>query len=221
MSRFDPTLFIRANLPVAAVPGIPEIRLHKASPTSGLSRLARRDEDGFRPPYWAHYWAGGLALARYVLDNPSVVAGRRVLDLGAGSGLVGIAAAKAGAREVVAAEIDRYAVAALKLNMELNGASISILHGDITGNAAPEVDVILVGDLFYASDLSERVAAFLERCSNRGIRALVGDPWRASLPLSRLTELARYAVSEGGSCAMQPSGVFAFMPRLSRARQSA
>ena len=221
MSRFDPTLFIRANLPVAAVPGIPEIRLHRASPTSGLSRLARADEDGFRPPYWAHSWAGGLALARYVLDNPSVVAGRRVLDLGAGSGLVGIAAAKAGAREVVAAEVDRYAVAALKLNMRLNGALISILHCDITGNGAPATDVILVGDLFYASDLSEQIAAFLERCSNRGIRALVGDPWRACLPVSRLTELARYVVTEDGSCAMRPSGVFAFKPRPVGARPSA
>jgi len=208
MSRFDPTFFIRANLPVTAVPGIPEIRLHKASPASGLSRLARWDEDGFAAPYWAHYWAGGLALARYVLDNPNLAAGRRILDLGAGSGLVGIAAAKAGAREVVAAEVDRYGVAALKLNMKLNQASISVLHGDVTRSAAPEVDVVLVGDLFYTSDLAERVATFLERCSNRGIRALVGDPWRASLPVSRLTELARYAVSEGGTCAMQPSGVF-------------
>jgi predicted nicotinamide N-methyase len=219
MSRLDPTCFIRANLPVAAVPGIPEIRLHKATPASGLSRLARRD--GFGAPYWAHYWAGGLALARYVLDNPSVVAGRRVLDLGAGSGLVGIAAAKAGAREVVAAEVDRYAVAALKLNMELNGASISVLHGDITGNAAPEVDVVLVGDLFYADDLSERVAAFLERCSSRGIRALIGDPWRACLPTSRLTELTRYLVTEGGSGATKSSGVFEFAPRASGAAQPA
>ena len=128
MSRFDPTVFIRANLPVAAVPGVPEIKLHKASPTSGLWRLAHEDEDGFGAPYWAHYWAGGLALARYVLDNPAVVAGLRVLDLGAGSGLVGIAAAKAGAREVIAAEVDPYAVAALKLNMKLNGVSISVVR---------------------------------------------------------------------------------------------
>ena len=99
-------------------------------------RLARQDEDGFGAPYWAHYWAGGLALARYVLDHPGVVAGRRVLDLGAGSGLVGIAAAKAGAREVVAAEVDGYAVAALRLNMKLNDASISVLHSDVTECAA-------------------------------------------------------------------------------------
>lgn len=200
------------NLPVATVPGVPEIRLHKARPTSGLMRLARQDEDGFGPPYWAHCWAGGLALARYVLDHPGVVAGRRVLDLGAGSGLVGIAAAKAGAREVAAAEVDAYAVAALRLNMKLNEASISVLHGDVTERAPPETDLILVGDLFYAPDLSERVTAFLDRCSACGVQALIGDPWRAHLPISRLTELARYAVTEGESHATRPSGVFAFIP---------
>ena len=147
------------NLPVAAVPDVPEIWLHKARPTSGLMRLARQDEEGFGAPYWAHYWAGGLALARYVLDHPGVVAGKRVLDLGAGSGLVGIAAAKAGAREVVAAEVDGYAVAALQLNMKLNEASISVLHSDVTERAPPETDLVLVGDLFYAPDLSERVTS--------------------------------------------------------------
>ena len=221
MSRFDPTVFIRMNLPVAAVPGIPEIQLHKASPTSGLWRLAREDEDGFGAPYWAHYWAGGLALARYVLDNPSVVAGRRVLDLGAGSGLVGIAAARAGACEVIAAEVDRYAVAALELNAKLNAVSISVLHGDLTHGPPPEIDMILVGDLFYAPDLSERVTAFLDRCSACGIRALIGDPWRAHLPTSRLRELARYVVTEGGSHAMGPSGVFEFVTRPTEGGQSA
>jgi predicted nicotinamide N-methyase len=221
MSRLDPTAFIRVNLPVSPVPGIPEIELHKARPTSGLWRLARQDKDGFGAPYWAHYWAGGLALARYVLDNPAVVAGKRVLDLGAGSGLVGIAAAKAGAREVVAAEVDAYAVAALKLNMQLNEVAISILHSDLTDGDPPEVDLILVGDLFYAPDLAERVTAFLDRCSTFGIRALVGDPWRAPLPTSRLTELARYVVTEGGSHGLGPSGVFAFVPRPGGGGQSA
>jgi predicted nicotinamide N-methyase len=206
MSRLDPTAFIRMNLPVWPVPGIPEIELHKASPTSGLWRLARQDKDGFGAPYWAHYWAGGLALARYVLDNPFVVAGQRVLDLGAGSGLVGIAAAKA---------------AALKLNANLNAASISVLHGDITNDAPPEVDVVLVGDLFYEADLSKRVEAFLNRCSSCGMRVLIGDPWRAHLPASRLAELARYVVTEGGSHGVGPSGVFAFVPRPNRGGQSA
>jgi predicted nicotinamide N-methyase len=215
MSPLDLAVFIRMNLPVAPVPGIPEIQLHKASPTSGLMRLARQDGDGFGAPYWAHYWAGGLALARYVLDNPGVVAGRRVLDLGAGSGLVGIAAAKAGAREVAAAEVDAYAVAALELNMKLNGVSISVVCADLTEGPPPETDLILVGDLFYAEELAERVTAFLDRCSSRGIRALVGDPWRAHLPGARLKELARYVVTEGGSSSTRLSGVFAFAPRPS------
>ena len=213
MSPIDLAAFIRMNLPVAPVPGVPEIELHKASPTSGLTRLARQDEDGVGAPYWAHYWAGGLALARYVLDNPGAVAGRRVLDLGAGSGLVGIAAAKAGAREVAAVEVDRYAAAALNLNMKLNGVSISVVCADLTGGPPPETDVILVGDLFYAEELAERVTALLDRCSNRGIRALVGDPWRAHLPVSRLEELARYVVTESGTRSATPSGVFAFAPR--------
>ena len=220
MSRVDPTVFIRSNLPVTPVPGIPEIQLHKALPTSGLWRLAREDEDGFGAPYWAHYWAGGLALARYVLDNPGIVAGLRVLDLGAGSGLVGIAAAKAGAREVVAAEVDRYAVAALRLNMKLNAVSISVLHGDLTDGAPPDIDVVLVGDLFYAADLAERVTAFLDRCLQCGARAFVGDPWRAHLPTSRLTELARYLVPDVGSQAAKPSGVFEFAPRPTGGGQS-
>ena len=156
-----------------------------------------------------------------MLDNPAIVAGKRVLDLGAGSGLVGIAAAKAGAREVVASEVDAYALDALELNTKLNAVSISVLHGDLTGGAPPEVDVVLVGDLFYEVDLSKRVTAFLDRCSSCGMRALIGDPWRAHLPTSRLTELARYVVTEGGSHGLGPSGVFAFAPRPSGGGQSA
>lgn len=213
VSERDPTAFIQDNLPVKPVPGIPEIHLHKASPSSGLWRLAAQDEQGFGPPYWAYYWAGGLALARYVLDNPHVVAGRRVLDLGAGSGLVAIAAAKAGACDVIAAEVDPYAIAALQLNMKLNAVSLSVEHADLTECTPPAVDLILVGDLFYADDLAEQVTDFLDRCLSCGMEALVGDPWRVPLPIARLKELARYDVVEGGGPATTPSGVFAFMPR--------
>jgi predicted nicotinamide N-methyase len=205
----DVSRFIADNLPVAPVPGIPEIRLHKATPSSGLARLAAQDE-GFGSPYWAHYWAGGLALARYVLDHPETVAGCRVLDLGAGSGLVAIAAAKAGAREVLAAETDPYAIAALSLNLALNEVSAEIVHADLTLGDPPAVHLVLVGDLFYAADLAARVTAYLDRCLARGIRVLVGDPWRAPLPLARLTELARYEVAEAGPHTARPSGVFAF-----------
>jgi predicted nicotinamide N-methyase len=207
----NPTSFIRANLPVEPVPGIPEIRLHKAVPSSGLHRLARRDMTGFESPYWAYHWAGGLALARHVLDNPDIVVGRRVLDLGAGSGLVAIAAAKAKAADVIAAEIDPYAVAALRLNAAENDVAVALLHADLTAPEAalPPVDLVLVGDLFYEAGLAARVSALLDRCLAAGMEVLVGDPWRSPLPVARLSLLARYEVIETGHKRID-SGVFAF-----------
>jgi len=203
MTSPDTAAFIRAHLPVLPVPGLPEIHLHKAVPASGVGRLAGDDA-----PYWAHYWAGGLALARYILDHPESVAGRRVLDLGAGSGLVAIAATKAGA-QAIAVDADPHALAALALNAAVNGVSIDIRAGDAASLALPDVDMILVGDLFYSDDLAAAVTAFLDRCLDRGIEALVGDPWRRPLPLARLREVARYDVAETGA-ASKPSGVFRF-----------
>lgn len=206
--------FIRANLPVVPVPSIPEIRLHKAGPSSGLWRLAETDPE-FGSPYWAHYWGGGLALARYILDRTEAVAGRNVLDLGAGSGIVGIAAAKAGANRVIAADVDRYAVAALGLNAAANEVTVSTVLGDLTARPPLAVDVVAVGDLFYERDLAGRVTAFLDRCLESGIDILIGDPWRAYLPRSRIRLLAEYSVSEfgdSGNGATRLSGVFAFEP---------
>lgn len=212
MAAIDPTAFIRANLPIVPVPSIPEISLHKALPSSRVGRLAEQDEDGFGSPYWAYHWGGGLALARYVLDHPECVAGQRVLDLGSGSGLVAIAAAKAGAASVIAAEIDIYAVAALGLNVAANHVEISIIHGDLTVGPPPPVDVVLVGDLFYERDLAERVTAFLDDCVEAGMKVLIGDPWRAHLPRERLRKVADYLVAETGDAAGTPSAVFAFEP---------
>jgi len=206
----DPSSFIRDRLPAGPAPGVPEIRLHRALPSSGLHRLAEADRDGFGAPYWAYDWAGGLALARHVLDHPGIVAGRRVLDLGAGSGLIAIAAAKAGARSVLAAEVDPYAAAALQLNAELNAVAVEPIVRDITGGPPPEVELILVGDLFYAAGLARRVTAFLDRALQAGIPSLVGDPWRAHLPTARLTELARYQVRDMGLADPVPAVVFAF-----------
>ena len=194
-----------------AVPGIPEIVLHKASPSSGLATLAEQDPD-FASPYWAYHWAGGLALARFVLDHPERVAGRHVLDLGCGAGLVAIAAAKAGADRVTAADIDRYALAALRLNAAHNGVAITAIEGDPTQGEPPAVDLILVGDLFYERDLARRVTAFLDRCLAAGVAVLIGDPWRAHLPTQRLTMLVDYAVAETGGAATRPSAVFSLMP---------
>jgi predicted nicotinamide N-methyase len=196
--------FIRDHLPVLAVPGIPEIRLHKAVPSSGVGRLA-----GDSAPYWAHHWAGGLALARHVLDHPKLVRGRRIFDLGAGSGLVAIAAARAGAHHVVAAEADPYAIVALELNAALNGVDLDIRRADVARLEPPDADLVLAGDLFYSGELAEAVTAFLDHCLDRGIEALIGDPWRRPLPLARLDEIARYDVAETGA-GTKASGVFRF-----------
>lgn len=205
--------FIRDNLPIMAVPGVPEVRLHKAVPASGLNRLAKEDPHGFGSPYWAYHWAGGLALARHVLDHPAIVAGKRVVDLGAGGGLVAIAAAKAGASVVTAAEVDPYALAALSLNAAINHVAIGIHAGEMVGGPAPDADVILVGDLFYAPDLAVRVSAFLDRCAAAGLTILVGDPWRRPLPSTRLREVARYSVAETANAPGKESGVFAWIGR--------
>lgn len=202
-SPADPAAFIRANLPVMPVATIPEIRLHQADPASGLHRL-----DGKAPPYWAWPWAGGLALARFVLDRPENVTGRRVLDVGAGSGLVAIAAAKAGAAMVTAAEIDPNALAALRLNAALNGVAVEPVERDLTRGGPPNADLVLVGDLFYEQRLARRVTRFLDSCLDQGIAVLVGDVGRAHLPGERLRRLARYDVPDFGEA--KPGSVFSF-----------
>ncbi len=182
---------IQSNFPAAPVPSLPQIVLHRAGPRSGLWRLAEMDED-FGVPYWAFSWGGGLALASHILNCPGLVVGRTVLDLGAGSGIVGIAAAKSGAKRVIAADIDPWAIAATSLNAALNAVAISAILGDPTTGSPPDLEVILVGDLFYAEDLARRVTAFLDRCSESNIEVLVGDPMRRFLPRSRLQPLAVY-----------------------------
>ncbi|RFB80558.1 class I SAM-dependent methyltransferase [Methylovirgula sp. 4M-Z18] len=202
---------IRTHFPVVPVPSLPSIRLHRAGPKSGLWRLAEQDEEGFGTPYWAYVWGGGLVLAHYVRDHPEVVAGRKVLDLGTGSGLVAIAAAKAGAGEVVAADIDKYAMTAAALNAALNDATMAIIQGDMLDGPPPAVDLILIGDLFYAPELAERVLPFLDRCLNAHVDVLIGDPWRADLPRSRLQLVAEYPIVDFGTSARaepQMAGVF-------------
>lgn len=207
----DLEAFIQDRLPLEAVPGVPEVRLHRAGPRSGLARLAEADPD-FGSPYWARPWGGGLALARHVLDHPEIVAGQRVLDLGAGSGLVAIAAALAGAEAVRAVDIDPYAVTATRLNAVANGVAIEVARSDITGEDPPEVDLMLVGDLFYDPDLAERVERFLRRCLAAGTVVLIGDPFRAFLPTERLRVVAEYPVADYGDPdgAARSAGVFAF-----------
>ena len=206
--------FIRQNLPLMAVAWVPEIRLHMAHPGSGLRRI-EPDGNNSAAPYCAYPWAGGTALARYILDRPQSVRGRHVLDLGSGSGLVAIAAAKSDAAQVTAAEIDHNAFVALELNLVANSARATIIDRDIIGGEPPAVDLVLVGDLFYERNLARRVAAFLDRCILSGIEVLVGDVGRKDLPLSRLRVLAEYPVSDFGDAKDAPAKrglIFAFEP---------
>jgi predicted nicotinamide N-methyase len=192
---------------LAPVPGIPEIRLYTAGPSSGLGRLI--GESG-AAPYWAYAWSGGTALARHILDRPETVRGRRVLDLGAGGGVVAIAAAKAGAAAVTASELDPIGSAALQLNLEANGVE-AVIAGDVTEAPPPPVDFIAGGDVFYAPEVAARVLPFLDRCLTAGIVVLVGDPGRKDLPRERLELLASYLVPEVGakrSDALTPAAVY-------------
>ncbi|MEQ1951896.1 class I SAM-dependent methyltransferase [Mesorhizobium yinganensis] len=204
--------FIREKMRVARVAGLAGIRLYTATPASGLWRLAKAGGQG-RPPYWAYAWAGGLALARHVLDKPETVMGRRVLDLGAGSGLVGIAAAKAGAASVFSAETDAHARVAIGLNAVENGVAVELIEGDVLDDPPPAVDVVLAGDVFYDEAVAKPMLTFLDRCLAAGIYVLVGDPGRAPLPSHRLRAVAHYDVPDfGDGAARTPAWVFALEP---------
>jgi predicted nicotinamide N-methyase len=207
----DAEVFIRTNMPLVAVPSIPEIRLHTAQPSTGLWRLLGPDGADAHSPYWAYPWAGGAVLARHFRAHPEILRGRSVLDLGAGSGLVAIAAVKAGAASTIAADIDPVAAVATKLNAKANGVDVSVVQDDLTKGPPPKVDVIAVGDLFYDRELALRVTEFLDRCLAAGIEILVGDPGRAFLPYQRLRPLAEYQVMDfGETVATKPAGVFSF-----------
>jgi predicted nicotinamide N-methyase len=212
--RADPVAFIERYMRLAAAPSAPEIRLYAAHPASGLRRLVGQSGAGADPPpYWAYHWAGGAALARYILDRPESVAGLRVLDLGAGSGIVAIAAAVAGAREVIAADIDPNAIAAIGLNAAANNVNVATICDDLIARAPPSVDLIAIGDLFYEGALAARVTIFLDACLSAGVAVLIGDPGRAHLPRQRLRLLAEYPVLDFGDCASgatKLSGVYAF-----------
>jgi predicted nicotinamide N-methyase len=195
----DPVSFIRSNPRLRPVPHVPEIMLHLADEAVPLWQKTEDElgEIGLPPPFWAFAWAGGQALARYLLDNSEQVAGGRVLDLAAGSGLVAIAAARAGAAPVIAAEIDAFAASAILLNVEANGVHVEVLIQDLLDHPAPmepRYDLILVGDLFYERTTAERALSFLTRHAALGCRVLIGDPGRAYLPRDRLVRLCEYRI---------------------------
>jgi predicted nicotinamide N-methyase len=192
----DKTAFILANTRLMPVPHASEIVLHVADEITPIWKSTEEDLQalGLPPPFWAFAWAGGQALARYILDNPTEVAGKTVLDFASGSGLVAIAAMKAGATTVTASEIDPFALAAIAINARANHVAVEIDPIDRLDGPAPSADVILAGDIFYQRDIAERVIAFLAGAARRGSRVLIGDPGRTYLPRERLTALASYAV---------------------------
>lgn len=187
--------FIRTNTAVEVAPLIPEIRLHLATEIVPIWRATEEElaEMGVPPPYWAFAWAGGQAVARYILDSPEIVAGRTVLDFASGSGLAAIAAAIAGAEKVIATDIDPYASAAIALNAALNGVSVDVATGDMIGNRGPW-DVVLAGDICYERPLADRVTAWLRSLAADGVTVLLGDPGRTYLPKDGLDWVVRYAV---------------------------
>lgn len=196
----DHTAFVRAHTRLRAVASVPEIRLHLADDVVALwERMSPDDGEAEVPlPYWACAWTGGVGLARFLLDHPHIVAGRTVCDVATGSGLVAIAAARAGAVGVTAADVDPYALAAVALNAVANGVRVATACGDALGGAGADHDVVLVGDAFYDAQIADRASRFVDRAHAAGVRVLVGDPGRAHLPQSRFTPIAVYDVAGTG-----------------------
>jgi predicted nicotinamide N-methyase len=187
--------FIAAQTAIAAPPLTPEIRLHLATEITPIWQAteATLAANNLPPPYWAFAWPGGQALTRLLLDRPEWVAGKRVLDFAAGSGLSAIGAALAGAEKVSAAEIDDFAADAIAMNAALNRVSIEVLCHDLIGRNEGW-NIVLAGDVCYERPMAERVVAWLRQLAGAGVTVLMGDPGRAYLPSGGLVEVARYAV---------------------------
>jgi predicted nicotinamide N-methyase len=192
----DPEGFIRANTALQAVPHAPQIHLYVADEVTPLWRMTEEalGELGLAPPFWAFAWAGGQALARYLLDNPDVARGKAVLDFASGSGLCAIAAMLAGADRALGCDIDPFCRAAIALNAEANGVVVDSVIADLLERPAPEVDLILAGDICYEEPLAERVLAWLQDARRQGAAVLIGDPGRTYFPKEGLVQLAEYQV---------------------------
>ena len=191
----DRPSFIRRHTRLLPVPLVPEVRLYMADDATELWQHTEADLDavGLPPPFWAFAWAGGQALARYLIDRPELVRGARVLDFASGSGLVAIAAAMAGAGVATANDIDVFALAAAALNAEVNGVEVAVCGTDLL-TRDDAWDVVLAADIFYERDTANAVTAWLQRLARRGARVLVGDPGRTYFDPSLFEALARYDV---------------------------
>ena len=196
MTLADPAAFIAANTRLQTVPHAPEIRLWLADEITPIWRLTEEElgEMGLPPPFWAFAWAGGQALARWLLDHPAEAAGKRVLDFASGSGLIGIAAMKAGAASVLCADIDPFCGAAVAMNAQANGVALDFTDRDLLDAPPPDADLICAGDVCYEKPMTDRVMAWLGEARARGTRVLIGDPGRTYFPKDGLTFLAEYQV---------------------------
>ena len=192
--------FVQARFDLRPVPDVPEISLHTARPESGLMRLLG---DNHESPYWAWPWAGGIVLSRYILDHPDCVVGRTVLDFGSGSGLVAIAAAKAGARQVTAVDLDGFAVRAARMNAAANAVSIDAEQGDALQFDAADIDVVTFGDVFYGQGLATSSLETACRWRVRGATVLIGDPYRQALPRNDLRLLTERDVTDVGNVTVE------------------
>jgi predicted nicotinamide N-methyase len=194
-SERDRAAFVRAHTRLLDVPHAPEIRLYLADEATALWEKTEEElgEMGLPPPFWAFAWAGGQALARYILDHPEITRGKRVLDFASGSGLVAIAAARAGAASVDASEVDEFALAAIALNARANGVAVTARAGDIVGEDH-DWHLVLAGDVSYEREMAERVTNWLARLAGRGTRVLIGDPGRTYLARDRLEPIAEYRI---------------------------
>ncbi|MBE7218493.1 MAG: methyltransferase [Caulobacteraceae bacterium] len=193
----DPRGFILANTRLQRPPHAPELQLHLADEVTPLWRLTEEalGELGLPPPFWAFAWAGGQALARWLLDHPQEAAGRRVLDFATGSGLVGVAAARAGAAEVLCADVDPFCEAAVALNAAANGVAVRFTGADLLDAPPPAVDLLCAGDIAYERPLAGRVRAWLAEARAAGARVLIGDPGRSYFDARGLVSLAEYRVA--------------------------
>jgi predicted nicotinamide N-methyase len=195
-------------------PLAPEIHLYlSGDPVALWERLGGATAPQERFPFWSVAWAGGQAIARYLLDHPGEIVDRRVLDFGSGSGMCAIAAAKAGARAPIAADIDPISREAIRANGELSGVTVAVCEADVTRGQPPEVDVILAGDVCYERDMSAALLPWLRRMHREGIRVLVGDPGREYFPCAEFTYIAQYDVSTSldiEGVERKHTGVYAF-----------
>ena len=196
-SAAEAEAFVRANTRLTSPSLVPELKLHLADEALPLWHKTEEElsQEGLPPPFWAFAWAGGQALARHLLDEPSLARGRAVLDVGSGGGVVAIAAALCGASRMVANEVDPFAHAALAMNAAANAIAVELEPEDLLGTDPEGFELVLAGDLFYERPLAERALAFLRRTRAKGARVLIGDPGRSYLPRQSLVALGVYQVA--------------------------